>query len=291
MINDAAFNQTQNFRSNYIRTTKYTALSFLPLSLLYQFMRFSNIYFLFVAILQSIPIVSPLHPMTAIFPLIFVLVVSMIREGYEDYGRYQSDKAQNSQVVKVLRKGDKDFREITSAELVVGDLILCSEGETFPADIALLTSSLEGGECFIKTSSLDGEKNLKKRVQCKDFELLFPFNQLAVTKYAGIKGKVDLELPNKDLHSFKGMITINGNDYTLSDKQILLKGANLENTTWALGLVCYTGEDSKIMLNSQQGRQKMSHMEVKVNQLVLYIIASQALFCVAMSVGSYIWQE
>jgi hypothetical protein len=54
-------------------------------------MRFSNVYFLFVTILQSIPIVSPLHPITAINPLVFVLVLSMAREGFEDYHRYKSD--------------------------------------------------------------------------------------------------------------------------------------------------------------------------------------------------------
>jgi len=44
----------------------------------------------------------------------------------------------------------------------VGDIVRVSDEETFPADLALLASSNEG-ECFIKTSSLDGEKNLKKR--------------------------------------------------------------------------------------------------------------------------------
>ena len=45
-----------------------------------------------VTILQSIPTISPLNPMTAILPLMFVLTLSMSREGYEDYGRYESDK-------------------------------------------------------------------------------------------------------------------------------------------------------------------------------------------------------
>ena len=80
------------FPSNYISTTKYTLLSFLPLGLLYQFFRFSNCYFLFVTILQCIPAVSPLNPVTAILPMIFVLTISMLREGYEDYQRYASDE-------------------------------------------------------------------------------------------------------------------------------------------------------------------------------------------------------
>lgn len=56
----------------------------------------------------------------------------------------------------------KDFKEFKSSELIVGDFILIKDGDTFPADLALMTSSNEG-DCFIKTSSLDGEKNLKKR--------------------------------------------------------------------------------------------------------------------------------
>ena len=61
------------------------------MSLLYQFYRFSNVYFLFISILQSIPAISPLPAVTAIMPLVFVLAVSMIREAFEDYGRYKSD--------------------------------------------------------------------------------------------------------------------------------------------------------------------------------------------------------
>jgi hypothetical protein len=95
-INNDAENTRRNFLINYIRTTKYTILSFIPLGLLYQFMRLSNCYFLLVTILQSIPAVSPLNPLTAIFPLLFVLTLSMAREGYEDYNRYEQDKAQNS---------------------------------------------------------------------------------------------------------------------------------------------------------------------------------------------------
>lgn len=42
--------------------------------------------------MQSISIISPLNPATAIAPLVFVIAVSMIREAIEDYIRYKSDK-------------------------------------------------------------------------------------------------------------------------------------------------------------------------------------------------------
>ena len=92
-LNDHARNQAMQFKSNYIRTTKYTAFSFLPLCLFQQFRRLANIYFLLMAILQSISIISPLDPTTAILPLVFVICVSMLREGIEDYMRYKADKS------------------------------------------------------------------------------------------------------------------------------------------------------------------------------------------------------
>ena len=92
-LNDHARNQGMQFKSNYIRTTKYTALSFFPVCLFYQFKRLANIYFLLMAILQSIKIISPLNPTTAILPLVFVICVSMLRELIEDYTRYKADKS------------------------------------------------------------------------------------------------------------------------------------------------------------------------------------------------------
>jgi hypothetical protein len=61
-------------------------------SLIVQFKRIANVYFLIIAILQSIPAISPLSATTAWAPLIVVLTISMLREGYEDYQRYKSDK-------------------------------------------------------------------------------------------------------------------------------------------------------------------------------------------------------
>ena len=91
-LNDDARNLKYPYETNYIKTTKYNIFTFLPVALFLQFMRVANVYFLFIAILQSIPAISPLNPYTAIMPLVFVLAVSIIREGIEDYNRYKSDK-------------------------------------------------------------------------------------------------------------------------------------------------------------------------------------------------------
>jgi magnesium-transporting ATPase (P-type) len=167
-LNDDARNAKYPYPSNYIKTTKYTILTFLPVSLFIQFLRVANIYFLIIAILQSIPAISPLSPYTAILPLTFVLGVSMIREGIEDFRRYRSDKRINMMKFnKLISKGQ--FEEIESKDIKVGDILLVKEDDTFPADLVLLKSSL-GQNAFIQTSSLDGEKNLKKRTIPVNFD-------------------------------------------------------------------------------------------------------------------------
>jgi hypothetical protein len=74
-IGNRSFNETKKFSSNFIRTTKYTVQNFCLKALFLQFQRLSNCYFLIVAILQSIPTISPLHPYSAIAPLIFVITL------------------------------------------------------------------------------------------------------------------------------------------------------------------------------------------------------------------------
>jgi P-type E1-E2 ATPase len=130
-------------------------------SLLQQFRRFANVYFLGIAILQSIAVISPLNPTTAILPLVFVIAVSMLREGVEDYMRFRADKGNqpplidlteinletNSQPVWIIRNGK--YEKLRAEDIVVGDLVKVTEDEMFAADLILLSSSHEGGFCFI----------------------------------------------------------------------------------------------------------------------------------------------
>ena len=73
------------FHNNKVDTAKYNLITFLPKAVLLQFLRLSNFVFLLNAVLQSVPEISSLSPLTAISPLAFVLAVSLLREGYEDY--------------------------------------------------------------------------------------------------------------------------------------------------------------------------------------------------------------
>ena len=148
-----------HFKDNKITTRKYNIITFLPKALIIQFLRPANIYFLIIAIIQCISLISPLSPLSAIVPLIFVLSVSLIREGIEDCQRAKMDKSQNSEKIEVFRNGFWTF--VNSGDLKMGEIISIEKDKTFPCDLILLGSDLNEGICYIETGTLDGEKTLK----------------------------------------------------------------------------------------------------------------------------------
>jgi Phospholipid-translocating ATPase N-terminal len=92
-------------QSNYIKTSKYSLLTFLPLNLLEQFQRLANFYFLCLLILQLIPAISSLTPVTTAIPLIGVLSLTAIKDAYDDFQRHVSDSQVNNRISKCLRGG------------------------------------------------------------------------------------------------------------------------------------------------------------------------------------------
>ena len=99
------------FIDNTIYTTKYTYLSFVPKAIFLQFLYPRNFIFLANAILQSIRAISNLSPWTAILPLIVVILVSVLREGWQDWKRRRRDAEVNSHPTFVLENGT--FRQKT----------------------------------------------------------------------------------------------------------------------------------------------------------------------------------
>ncbi|RXN26824.1 phospholipid-transporting ATPase IA isoform X7 [Labeo rohita] len=78
--------QFTKFCSNRVSTAKYNFLTFLPRFLYSQFRRAANSFFLFIALLQQIPDVSPTGRWTTLVPLLFILVVAAVKEVIEDLG-------------------------------------------------------------------------------------------------------------------------------------------------------------------------------------------------------------
>lgn len=90
--------------SNAISTTKYTILTFLPKNLFEQFHRYANIYFLLIVILSLIPAIEVFAKEVAPIPLLFVLSVTAVKDIFEDYSRYRSDKTVNNRPCSVYNR-------------------------------------------------------------------------------------------------------------------------------------------------------------------------------------------
>ena len=100
-----AWNQTQlaKYATNKIRTTKYTPWTWLPVSLLYQFKRLANIYFLIITILSFLPL-SPKSASSFAGTFAMILMLTSIKEAYEDVARHDQDRKQNLQIAKRSRR-------------------------------------------------------------------------------------------------------------------------------------------------------------------------------------------
>ena len=293
--------QVYKHKNNYISTTKYNIITFLPKSLLYQFSRLPNIYFLFIAIIQSIKLISPLKPLAAILPLILVLCISLIRELIEDFSRYKYDRKNNNRKVLILRDGE--FVTDVSSEINVGDIILVNENEEFPCDCLLLNSSHNDGVCYIETGSLDGEKTLKTKTCNKNIKNDYFSNTKLNIQYKNFIGKCQCDLPNPELYKFNGKMSIifkripkgykysisqdydvENLNYFLNGDQLLLKGAILRQTKQIAGICVYAGSDNKILLNSKKPRMKVSQIEMLMSKLLIFIFFLQIFLCIICSV-------
>ena len=288
LINDPIKNkELYQHKNNFISTTKYNVFTFLPKSLLLQFTRLPNVYFLFIAVIQSIPIISPLTSITAILPLIFVLCVSMLRELIEDLSRYKYDKISNERKVYILR--DKQLIEDQSQNIFVGDIITVQQDEEFPCDIIILDSSNVDGVCYIETGSLDGEKNLKPKNVIKDLKGKFYLNKsLRANVNVSICGKCQCDMPNPELYKFDGKLSLrlgdNEKEHVVSNTQLLLKGAILRQTKQIIGICVYTGHNNKILLNSKNPKVKFSRLEKLMSNLLIVIFFVQIVLCVICAV-------
>jgi hypothetical protein len=70
-----------------------------------QFQRFANFFYLIISIITFNEEIWPAGPTANVGPLAFVLSVTAIKEGIEDYNRHKADASMNGTAVKVLDGG------------------------------------------------------------------------------------------------------------------------------------------------------------------------------------------
>ncbi|XP_070159746.1 probable phospholipid-transporting ATPase IA isoform X7 [Polyergus mexicanus] len=276
--------QPAKYKNNHITTAKYSFLSFIPLFLFEQFRRYSNCFFLFIALMQQIPDVSPTGRWTTLVPLIFILSVSALKEIVEDVKRHRADDEINMREVEVLRDGHWEW--IHWHAVAVGDVVKVHNNTFFPADLVLLSSSEPQGMCFIETANLDGETNLKIRQAHPDTASL-----LDTAELMNFRANIQCEPPNRHLYEFHGVLReTNKQSVALGPDQLLLRGAMLRNTRWVFGVVIYTGHDTKLMQNNNATAPlKRSTLDRLINTQILMLFFILLLLCILSAIFNVLW--
>uniref|UniRef100_A0A3B5LTE0 Phospholipid-transporting ATPase n=1 Tax=Xiphophorus couchianus TaxID=32473 RepID=A0A3B5LTE0_9TELE len=269
--------QSTKFCDNHVSTTKYGILTFLPRFLYEQIRRAANAFFLFIALMQQIPDVSPTGRYTTLVPLIFILTVAGIKEIIEDYKRHKADNTVNKKKTTGILSSCFFFHE----RVAVGDIVKVTNGQHLPADMVIVSSSEPQAMCYIETSNLDGETNLKIR---QGLPLTAGFQTL--DDLMALSGHLECEGPNRHLYDFTGTLPA-----PLGPDQVLLRGAQLRNTQWVVGIVVYTGHDSKLMQNSTKAPLKRSNVERVTNMQILVLFGILLVMALVSSVGAAIWNR
>lgn len=321
-------NQYRFPRNVYI-TSKYTVFNFLFINLFEQFSRVANFVFLLVTLVQLIPGVSPFNIWSTLAPLIFILLVTALKEAYEDYLRHKADEITNHVIYqRVTRDGRAalsfssigSVEEVPSCELVAGDVIVIKDQGSIPADMLVLACSDSDGTCYVDTSSLDGETNLKEKQAVEMTKRVDSPSALGT-----LIGTLTCQIPNKELSVFQGVLSIHNavpspeterdvtsleashsldtshsletsHTYTslsspcqeeaVDSHNLLLRGSILRNSNWVAGMVVYTGRLTKLSLNMNTPKFKFSGIETSLNSFVpkvLFLQLALTLICASMA--------
>eukprot|EP00833_Pecoramyces_ruminatium_P015398 jgi/Orpsp1_1/1189430/evm.model.d7180000071980.1 len=275
---------TYKKESNYISTSKYTFYSFIFIFLKEQFSKYANVFFLFTALLQQIPNVSPTNRWTTAIPLVFVLMVTAVKEIFEDYKRHKQDNEVNNRKIQIIENNSINIK--TWNDVKVGEIVRVENDEYFPADLILLSSSEPDGLCYIETSNLDGETNLKiKQALVETSNILTP--ELA----SQMKGSIKSEQPNNRLYNYDGVLMMNDKSYPLDPTQLLLRGAKLKNTQWIYGVVITTGPNTKLLRNSNKAPIKKTSVEHMTNYQIIFLFGILLVLSLTCTVGFFIRQS
>ncbi|KAJ2785942.1 aminophospholipid translocase [Coemansia interrupta] len=285
-ISSRESNAKYKYKHNRVSTAKYNILSFLPKFLFEQFSKYANVFFLFTGCIQQISGVSPTSRFTTIVPLGVVLAATAAKELAEDIKRHKSDSDMNKSSARVLV--GNTFEERAWRDIQVGDILRVQNKEAIPADIVLLSSSEPEGMCYVETSNLDGETNLKVKQAVPETAGL-----MTVADLAGLRGHLKTEVPNDSLYTFEGTLVSEGGrlgfcEMPLSPTQVLLRGAILRNTDWIYAVVVFTGHETKLMRNATAAPIKRTNVEKTTNQQIIFLFIILIILAVMSALGSQI---
>jgi magnesium-transporting ATPase (P-type) len=107
--------------------------------------------------------------------------------------------------------------------------------------------------------------------------------------FSQFTGDIRLNAPVKDLEKVEGTISFknaNGEhiEEAIGPENMVLKGCTLKNTATFYGVVCYTGMESKLMLNTSKRKKKTSFVDTRVNLILVFLLLIHQVMCIVFTV-------
>lgn len=226
-------------------------------------------------------------------------MASGLKDGWEDIIRHQSDKKMNHSKTLVLaapgwknpnamqgksrtfvrglvphqKRPDAETANASGADWVVtpwedlrvGDFVKIQDNDAVPADILICATSEDENVAFVETKNLDGETNLKSRHAVAGLAHL---NTPADCTNALNAFSVKADRPDTNMYRLNAAVIIGEETFPVDLSMTLLRGTVLRNTQWVIGVVLYTGLDTKIVANSGGAPSKRSRVERQMNPQV-----------------------
>ncbi|KAK3330993.1 hypothetical protein B0H66DRAFT_84405 [Apodospora peruviana] len=189
--------------------------------------------------------------------------------------------------------GKARFHKDAWKNLVVGDFVRIYNDDELPADIIILATSDPDGQCYVETKNLDGETNLKVRTAARCGRTLKHARDCERAQFI-----VESEPPQPNLYKYNGAIKwrqrLPGNPHGepvemsegLTIDNMLLRGCNLRNTEWALGIVLFTGHDTKIMMNAGITPSKRARIARELNFNVICNFGILLVMCLIVAIAN-----
>ena len=233
---------------------------------------------------------TPYGSYTVTSSLAVVVGFTMVKEAVEDRKRYRKDQQTNARTTYIL-DASGNFEKREWKDVRVGNIVKVFDRGEMPADLVLLSSVNKDGGCYVETSNIDGETNLKIReAETTLAQHVRTGAGVDPIKLAELRGELKCEAPNKNIHSFVGRIDVSEDSESskpiaVGSKQFLLRGSQLRNTPWIWGIVVYTGPQTKVMKNSRDAPSKLSILEQTMNQCIMLVLATQMVVCLAGAVA------
>ncbi|OWZ24194.1 P-type ATPase (P-ATPase) [Phytophthora megakarya] len=288
------------FCSNLIITSKYTYYNFLFVFLKMQFSRLANLYTTIVVALCFFDF-SPVSPVASLTPLLIVFATSALKDVSEDLRRQKGDAMVNSRPAHIIRRDVLDevmHIDGTWQDIEVGDVLLLKDGDQVPADCILLATSRPDGRCYVETANLDGETNLKIRQVASCTKHFLTAEELLEQR----KIEVECDVPNKDLFYFDGIVRLGkivddgitetnkeDTETSLTMDNLILRGSESRNAEWTLGLVIYTGKETKVQMNSASVPLKRSFVEKTLDTMFVLVLMLLFGISIACTLGNNNW--